>query len=511
MRTDPFFGYTFLVRALLLVVVPAFAALQFIRLRRAFHVFQLESYKRDWFRRWVASNRDRALFLRGFSSAKKPLVMTGRAWRTVITGTVISIVAVLAPAAAAHLLAGAPWDLVTFTTMIAVAFIGAPQILLVTDAAMAPVQRAINARFTSRARARLEQVGPLVIGITGSYGKTSTKVAIARLLAPPDVVLATPASYNTPLGVVRTINEELDPQHRYLVVEMGARREGDIAELCRLVEPRIGVLTSVGSAHLETFGSADAIRRGKYEIVERLPRDGTAVMNVDDPVVRALARATTSVRVVRCGLDPGGDPDVTAADVEVGQRGTSFRLVDRRARSDGVAAQTRLLGRHALVNLLLASAVALEAGRTLDEIARGIGELEPVEHRLQIIEGAGGVTVLDDAYNSNPAGAAAALEVLAAMPARRRVIVTPGMVELGDAQATENERFGAAAARVADTIIVVAPVNRDALLAGAEGAGTGVHVEAVDSLAQATERLRGLLQAGDVVLFENDLPDQYEV
>jgi UDP-N-acetylmuramoyl-tripeptide--D-alanyl-D-alanine ligase len=154
-------------------------------------------------------------------------------------------------------------------------------------------------------------------------------------------------------------------------------------------------------------------------------------------------------------------------------------------------------------------AVALAAGRTLADLGAPIASLEPVEHRLQMIEGAGGVTVIDDAYNSNPEGAAAALEVLASMPGRKKVVVTPGIIELGPLQAEENLRLGERAARVADVLIVVAKENRSAIVEGAQREG-GVEVIAVDSLDQATERLATILSPGDVVLFENDLPDQYE-
>jgi UDP-N-acetylmuramoyl-tripeptide--D-alanyl-D-alanine ligase len=160
--------------------------------------------------------------------------------------------------------------------------------------------------------------------------------------------------------------------------------------------------------------------------------------------------------------------------------------------------------------VLAGVAVALASGRSLDELKGAIETMEPVEHRLQIIPGAGGVTVIDDAYNSNPSGAAAALDVLDKMPGRNKVVVTPGMVELGELQISANQEFGRQAAEVADTLIVVAPLNRKAIVAGAESAGSDVNVIVVDSLDAATEQLKGLLAAGDVVLFENDLPDQYE-
>jgi UDP-N-acetylmuramoyl-tripeptide--D-alanyl-D-alanine ligase len=211
--------------------------------------------------------------------------------------------------------------------------------------------------------------------------------------------------------------------------------------------------------------------------------------------------------VVRYGLDPVGAPDVTASDVSTTTEGTALNIVQRSS-AEAIAAQTKLLGRHAVGHLLAGVAVACSVSRPLGELTEAISMLRPVEHRLQIIEGTGGITVIDDAYNSNPDGAAAALEVLDSMPARRKVVVTPGMVELGDLQVEYNRVLGERAAAVADTIIVVAGVNRKAITAGAGGGSA--EVLAVDSLEEASARLSDLLVPGDVVLFENDLPDQYE-
>lgn len=479
----------------LIALTTLFAVYQFIRLRRALHVFQLEGYKRRRFLDWCTGQPKRALFLTA-DTTKKPLMMTGRAWRISVTATALSIAAVLV---------STPFGPAIWAVATSIVFVGAPYVLVAADAALTPVQSVINERYLRAARAKLGEVKPLVVGVTGSFGKTSTKFAIAGLIGPSET-FATPGSYNTPLGVCRAINEGLEQHHRFLIVEMGAYREGEIAELCRFVKPTIGVLTAIGPAHLERFGSLEAIKAAKYELVASLPVDGTAVMNVDDSEVRALVEAT-HVPVIRYGLDPEGRPDVTAIDPDMGAASTRFTVV---ARGESVPVSTRLVGRHAIGHVLAGVAVALAAGRRLAELETAISELAPVEHRLQVIEGAGGITVIDDAYNSNPHGAAAALDLLKSIPGERKVVVTPGMIELGELQYEANLRFGESAARVADTIIVVARVNRDALVAGAKkGDGTAT-VVTVDSLAEASETLNSLLQPGDVVLFENDLPDQYE-
>ena len=508
-RADPFTGYSTVLRIIIYGLIPAFGVWQYFRLRRALHVFQLEGYKRGRFLQWCRANAGRALFLSP-STDKKPLVMTGRAWRVLVAATALSIALVLVPSGVAHVwLDGFPFDIGTWAVMTAALFLGAPVVLVLADVVMAPVQAAINGRFARLATGKLRDVSPTVIGVTGSFGKTSTKFAIAALVGDRTEVLATPGSFNTPLGLMRTINEHLTDRHRFFVAEMGAYKEGEIAELCAFVHPSIGVLTAIGPAHLDRFGSMDAIRRGKYEIVTSLPADGTAVMNVDDPEVRALADRTTNVRVVRYGIEPAGDPHVTATDISVGHDGTSFTATDTRTGSS-IDVTTRLLGRHSIGHVLAGVAVALTTGRDLSELPTRIGALEPVEHRLQLIEGTGGITVIDDAFNSNPEGAAAALDVLASMPARRKVVVTPGIVELGPLQERENEEFGERAASVADAVIVVAKVNRSAILRGARKANNGAKVFAVDTLNDATAKLPELIGPGDVVLFENDLPDQYE-
>lgn len=504
-RVDPFYGYSIVLRSIVYGLVPLFLLWQYFRTRRALHVFQLEGYKRKRFLEWCRANPERARFLRPMT-AKKPLAMTGRAWRLLVTSLVLTAVAVLVVPGVLHINWGWPYDIGSWALMTGLCFFGLPRLLLLADVLMSPFQKAINNRFLSSARKTLNEVAPTVIGVTGSFGKTSTKFAIQGLLGPPTTVLATPGSFNTPLGICRTINEQMTPAHRFFVVEMGAYREGDIAELVAFARPTIGVLTAIGPAHLERFGSMEAIERGKYEIIRDLPPDGTGVMNVDDERVRRLADATTHVPVVRYGIDPEGRPNVTARDIETTSSGTKFTLV---AGDEELSVSMRLLGRHALGHVLAAAAVATTCGRRLSELRGPIAALRPVEHRLQIIGGTSGVTVIDDAYNSNPEGAAAALEVLDAMPGERKIVVTPGIIELGPLQAEANERFGRQAAQVADTLVVVAKTNRDAIVAGASSDGGG-EVITVDSLEEAQGRLQKILKPGDVVLFENDLPDQYE-
>jgi UDP-N-acetylmuramoyl-tripeptide--D-alanyl-D-alanine ligase len=285
-----------------------------------------------------------------------------------------------------------------------------------------------------------------------------------------------------------------------------------VAELCDLVHPRIGVLTAIGPAHLERFGSLDEIERAKGELAECLPEDGTFVTTADDERCRrAAGRARCPVRFFSVAGSP--DAEILAEDVRMEAGTTRFRLCRRLPSSEVEEApvRTRLLGRHNVANLLAAAAVGVSLDLPLPVIARGLGRVEPPAHRLApIVNEAAGVVVIDDAYNSNPVGAAAALEVLAAHKAERRLLVTPGMVELGERETAENRRFGAQAAEVCDIVVLVGREQSRPIRDGLEDASfpaSQIHV--VGDAREAEALLARTTRPGDVVLFENDLPDLY--
>ncbi len=441
----------------------------------------------------------------------KPLVFTSRARRlfaaTAALGALGAGVAFVV-AGAAGAVAGA----LALALLGALLLVVVPELLGLANLMLGPVQKLDNGRFERRARRKLREVAPLVIGITGSYGKTTTKGCVAQVADLLGPALPTPASFNSYLGVVRTINENLRPNHRTFVVEMGAYRRGDIAELCRLVEPKIGILTAIGPAHLERFGSLEETGRAKGELGEALPADGTFITRADDERCRAAAERTpATVRLF--APEPHPDAVVWAEDVSLRDGRTHFQLC---LRSEGevvrVAVKAKLLGKHNVANLAAAGLVGVELGLAPDQIARALGQVSPPEHRLStIVNRAAGIVVIDDAYNSNPSGAAAALEVLATHPGRRRVLVTPGMVELGDQQDAENERFGAAAAAICDVVVLVGEEQTLPVRRGLEGAGfpdQGLRVVADSGGAQRL--LAESSRSGDVILFENDLPDLYQ-
>jgi UDP-N-acetylmuramoyl-tripeptide--D-alanyl-D-alanine ligase len=384
-----------------------------------------------------------------------------------------------------------------------------PLLLFLANLLLVPVQSAINQTYLRQAQRRLHDVEPLVIGITGSYGKTSTKYLLEQLLSGHRRVFKTPLSYNSLMGVCRAINDGLPADCDVFIAEMGAYRPGDIKELCDLVQPTIGILTAIGPQHLERFKTIDNIQQTKYELIAALPPEGVAILNNDDPRCRVLADRTTHVRVMRYGLDRDGQAlDVWAENMTMGPEGLSFTMADQQGRQ--VAAQTILLGRHAILNILGAACAAMALGLSLEDLAKAIRRLPPVPHRLQLMDNGGGVTIIDDSYNSNPIGAMAALEVLQGFRAGRRILVTPGMVELGPLEAQLNEELGAQAAAVCDYVILVGVERTKPLLAGLQRKNfPPENVRVVRDLKAATLVLPTVVSVGDTVLFENDLPDQY--
>jgi UDP-N-acetylmuramoyl-tripeptide--D-alanyl-D-alanine ligase len=332
-----------------------------------------------------------------------------------------------------------------------------------------------------------------VVAITGSFGKTSTKEYARHLLAGSVHVVASPASFNNRLGLARAINEGLDPGVQVLIAEMGTYGPGEIADLCRWIPPDVAVITAVGPVHLERFGSVEAIARAKAEILQGA---ATAVVNWDDPLVRRAAEGRPGVRLVRCSA--------VAEDAEVSVLTEEGTLV---VRVLGEEAGRLPAGNIFPMNVACAVGVAHALGVPAARIAERLGGLPQPQHRGVAGRTDTGVLVIDDTYNSNPAGARAAVERLAAEAAGRTALVTPGMVELGRRQAGENRDLAAfAAARVAD-IVVVGRTNRRALLAGARAGAA--RVLAVAHRPEAVAWVTANFGDGDGVLYENDLPDHY--
>ncbi|MDX1469326.1 MAG: Mur ligase family protein [Acidimicrobiia bacterium] len=365
--------------------------------------------------------------------------------------------------------------------LIAMTLLGAPAIVDASLFALRPIEKRLGTRWVDKASAKLRAVGPEVVAITGSYGKTTTKGYVAHLVGGSRRTVASPASFNNRMGLARAINEHLVPGTEVFIAEMGTYGPGEIAELCSWIPPKVAAMVSIGPVHLERFKTEERIVEAKSEILDGA---GLGVICVDHPLLYRLADERAKSMPIR---------RVSAANGAVTVDGDAIADVP-----DGVFG----------ANLAVAFGIGMALGVDVEEMKKRIPDLPRPEHRLSTTVSDLGVTIIDDTFNSNPAGARRGLEALRRFGAEgRRVVVTPGMVELGPLQESENESWARDAAGVANDIVIVGRTNRRALLRGAETGDASVTV--VESRIEAVDWVRGNLVAGDAVLYENDLPDHY--
>ena len=425
----------------------------------------------------------------------KPLVYSDRVKRQILVLTVLYVLIQL-------------WLLFRFRRfnlwlMLALSYFG-PWLLIYPMALItAPVEKRVNQSFVNDAKRILREHDDLIkIGITGSYGKTTTKNIMYALLSEQFNTLITPASYNTPMGITRTIREMLKPIHQVFVCEMGADHTGDITYLMEFVQPSIGAVTSIGPQHLSTFGSQENIIKEKMQEIELLPPDGFGVLNIDNEFIRNY-EIQSPVERVTYGLH--NEADYMAKDITYSPSGMKFTVLYH---GEEHPMETHLLGELNVLNILCSIAVARRLGIEWEAIRRGVRQMKQVEHRLEqrIINGR---MFIDDAFNSNPSGSAMALDVLAMMPGRR-VIVTPGMIELGEQQDEINREFGARMKDRADDVILVGEHQTKAIYEGLKLSGFDMnHVSVVDKVTEAFDIVYRITTPADTILLENDLPDAF--
>lgn len=363
---------------------------------------------------------------------------------------------------------------------------------------MYPYDRAVYKISVRKCKNRLEKQGDLIkIGITGSYGKTSVKNILEKMLSAKYKVLATPLSYNTPLGICKTV-KKLTYSTEIFIAEMGARRIGDIKELCEIVRPDVGVITGICGQHLETFKTLENVKCAKNELIEALPLDGAAFFNTDG---KEAAELFSKCPITKFSAGTSGG-DAYAKTIREENDGTYIEMV---LGGKTYSFKTELRGRHNAANICLAAEVAFKLGVPPERIIAEAVRLKPVPHRLEVKK-TGGITVIDDSYNANIEGVKAAAEVLGSFEGKK-FVVTPGMVECGKDTEKLNETVGEILSSVADVIFAVG--NNAGHIAN--GAAYKCEVIKVENLQEATDKLRVKLKAGDVVLFLNDLPDKYGV
>ena len=385
--------------------------------------------------------------------------------------------------------------LVESALLITVVPIGLPLIIDAGLWLMAPFERSQGDHWVAQAAESLARVDPSVVAITGSYGKTSTKNLVAHLLGGIRTVTASPASFNNRMGLARAVNEHLTAGTDVFVAEMGTYGPGEIRDLCAWIPPDVAVITALGPVHLERMRSLEAIASAKREILENAP---VGVVSVDHPLLQRIATEEGVRRRIVTASGAGNAADVSATP-------------DGRVVVGGVEVGRFPPERAHPVNVACAVGVLVALDIELRHVTGRLGALPDVPHRRTVGRSERGFDIIDDTFNANPAGARAALDVLASLgrPGGRKVVVTPGMIELGSEQGAANRTFARDAGdRGVTDFVVVNRTNRPSLVAGARDAGIA-SVIVLNTREEAVRWVRETLAQGDAILYENDLPDHY--
>ena len=429
---------------------------------------------------------------------KIPLKVTSRVKRLIFTIIVIYLLLILG-----YIFGNEYLSSVIFSLLISLNFF----IMFIANVINKPAEKYVFHYYKSKAMHKLKSSNHLeVIGITGSYGKTSSKNILNDILSVKYNSLTTPKNFNTQYGLIITINNYLDKFHEIFIAEMGAFKRGRIQLLCDLVHPKYGIITKIGEAHLETFGSKENIQKGKFELVENLPSDGLAILNRDDEW-QVNYHIQNDVPVMWIGID-NKDADLVASNIEITPNGMSFDVYFKDVKQKE-RFETKLLGKANIYNILAALAFAHYKGMTMNELKMGVKKVKTIEHRLELKNQSSDVTIIDDAYNSNPVGSKMALDVLKLMDGLR-IVVTPGMIELGEEQYELNKKYGEYISEVADYTILVGHKQTEPIQ---EGLKNKKYKEdklyVIDDVKEAFKIIDKIKSKSkhNYVLLENDLPD----
>lgn len=443
----------------------------------------------------------RIVILRKKEQVKKPLVITARIKRLLVTITLIYLIPVIFIFINNNL---NYLMIMTIGLLTLFEFI----IVLIAKFLNRPIEKLVYLKFYYQAQRKLKSMNNLnVVGITGSYGKTSSKNILSDILNIKYITLPTPKNLNTEYGLMITINNHLDKYDQVFIAEMGAYTRGEIKTLCDMVHPKYGILTRVGTAHLESFGSRENIQKTKFELIESLPSDGVGILNMDDEWQTSY-KLENKVEIVWIGID-NKNADVIAKNIKCNNNGSTFDIVFKGDKKS-YSFETKLLGKNNIYNILASVALGKKMGMTVNELQAGVRKVRPVEHRLEL-KNLGDIFMIDDAYNSNPVGASMALDVLKMMGGTK-VVVTPGMIELGDQQEYYNKEFGKQIAKVSDYVILIGEKITKPIYDGlieAKYDKDKIHI--LNNVVDAYPLIRKLKNNKKDIyaLFENDLPDSF--
>lgn len=390
------------------------------------------------------------------------------------------------------------WALILLDIIVLILFL--PLIMMLAHIILCPLEHWIKKYYMNKAKKKLLSKKCIKIGITGSYGKTSTKNILYEMLSKQFKVCVTPSNFNTEMGITRTILENLD-DHDIFIAEMGARNEGDIEVLTRLVEPDYAITTTIGPAHIETFKSLDVIERTKFELLRCMSPNGSAVINGDSNSGQRLYKKCTRTKFLTCKPNSFA----YAKDIKLGKVCTFTLVIDGKE----LEMKTKLLGKFNIDNITTAAALAYILGLSFKDIKDAVWALSPTPHRLELIT-SGKLSILDDSYNSNIIGASEALKTMSLFEGRK-IVITPGFVELGDQQASANFKLGAEVADIADYVIIMNEINKNQILAGLISHNfPKSKIFFANTRMQQKQQLEKLTCENCIILFENDLPDDYK-
>jgi len=434
---------------------------------------------------------------------KKPLVITPRIKRLSFTMFLIYFIVII------PFIVNFSYDnLVYFYVLIGLVTYLNYFVVMVANVINTPVEKCVYLYYKNKATKKLKIMNIPVVGITGSYGKTSSKNIINDILNIKLNSVATPKSFNTPYGIIKTINNNLDKFTDIFIAEMGAFKIGEIKQNCKIVKPKYGIITSIGEAHLESFGSRENIMKGKFELVESLPSDGIAVLNGDDEY-QLKYKIKNDCSVLWIGID-NKDVDLYATNIKLSSKGTSFECAFKGDETK-YKFNTKLLGKHNVYNILSGILLGYKLGLSISELQRGVSGVNTIEHRLELKK-LGNINIIDDAYNSNPVGSKTALEVLGLMDGVK-IIVTPGMIELGKEQYNLNYKFGEYISEVVDYVILIGEKQTKPIYNALKDKNYDKKkIFVLNDVREAFPLMRKLSineEKATYVLLENDLPDLF--
>lgn len=516
-----------------LFVLISFFASSIAFLAKNIHIYQLNHYKNKFQIEWIIKNKKElalqnvgllliiilAFIPNAFSKvlmsiiyiieaiinmpkkkkSKIPIVYTNRVKRLILTEIIIDLLIIM--------FVNTLLSQRLVFVILAVLNILIPFKLLLLNFINIPINKTINRRYIKEAKNKIKAMKNLiVIGVTGSYGKTSVKNYLGKLLGSKYNVLITPKNYNTLLGVAKTIRENLKATHEIFVCEMGADSLGEIDEICKLVEPDHGIITAIGPQHLETFGSIENVIKTKFELADNVKENGMVFLNYDNEYIRE-GKKYDNKEIISYGIE-NGNISFYAYAIRSTEKGIEFKMKD--VNNEEYTFTTKILGEHNVQNLVGCIGMANKLGISMKELVGRVKQIEPVQHRQQLIR-SGNNLIIDDAYNSNPSGAKSALKTLSQFDGCK-ILITPGMIELGEKQNELNYEFGAQAAKVCDYVILVGSKQTESIYNGLVSKKFGVEkLIVVESLKEAMSEANKIDAKSDpkIILLENDLPDNY--